>query len=46
VVATAGISGDAGIWLAGALLVITVVGGAGAWVRRVRDGSHDPLALD
>ncbi len=46
VVATAGISGEAGTWLAGALLVITVVGGAGAWVRRGRDGSHDPLALD
>lgn len=50
VVTTAGPSGDAGTWLAGVLLVITVVGGAGAWVRRGRGGphdpSHDPLARD
>ncbi len=49
-VATAGPSGDAGTWLAGALLVITVVGGAGAWVRRARGVPHgpgnDPVALD
>jgi hypothetical protein len=35
-VATAGVSGEAGTWLAGALLVIAVVGGAAAWVRRGR----------
>jgi hypothetical protein len=45
-VATAGPSGDSGTWLTGALLVISVVGGAGAWVRRGRDVPHDPMALD
>ncbi|MET0772536.1 MAG: DUF2330 domain-containing protein [Candidatus Limnocylindrales bacterium] len=48
VVATAGVSGDAATWLAGVLLVIAVVGGAGAWVRRGRRVPHgtgtDPLA--
>jgi hypothetical protein len=34
--ATAGPSGDASIWLTGTLLVITVAGGAGAWMRRGR----------
>ncbi len=49
-VATAGVSGEAGIWLVGTILVLTVAGGAGAWVRRGRGAphgpGHDPLALD
>ena len=48
VVATAGPSGEAAMWLAGALLVVTVVGGAGAWVRRGRgvpqERGHDAMA--
>jgi hypothetical protein len=46
-VATAGVSGDASIWLAATFLVITVAGGAGAWVRRerlVRPPLRDDLA--
>jgi hypothetical protein len=43
---TAGPSGDAAMSLVGALLIITVVGGAGAYVRRGRrmaqDPGHDP----
>ena len=42
VVATAGPSGEAATWLAGALLVVAVVGGAGAWVRRAPRRPHDP----
>lgn len=42
VVATAGPSGEAGTWLAGALLVLTVAGGAGAWVRRGRGVANEP----
>jgi hypothetical protein len=49
-VATAGPSGDAGTWLAATLLVLTVVGGACAWVRRGRGVPHhpsdDPMAPD
>lgn len=41
---TAGVSGDAGAWLVGALLLVTVVGGAGAWVRRGRPSQPvDPV---
>jgi hypothetical protein len=51
VVATAGPSGEAATWLAGVLLAVTVVGGAGAWVRLGRQagrpvGSDDPGVTD
>lgn len=35
-VATAGVSGEASVWLLGTVLVLTAAGGAGAWVRRPR----------
>jgi hypothetical protein len=48
-IATAGPSGEAATWLAGVLLVVTVIGGAGAWVRRGRvphDPGRDAMAPD
>jgi hypothetical protein len=46
-VVTAGPSGDTSGWLLAALLVVTVSGGAGAWVRRGhREPRPTPEALD